>query len=345
VPRHLHILGLLLTILTGLVPLGAAAEDPPRVAVLELQGELPTTALSLLSDKVRAGVLDAAQGRDIIVMSRENMAIMAKDMKVDLSCVEGACEVETGRNIGAAIVVSGGVTQMSGVWLCTVKVHRTDTGALISTGDAEAASPLKLRNEIPPLVARLMRKALGTAGPQAQVQLGGESVDFGAIAADARAAGDGPAAATAGAAESLLGGGGGDLAAMAAQAAAQQAARERTEVALAAEETRLAQEAVRLKAVREAEAKRQAQETADLQRRIAAERKRRIAEARTKLLTQADADLQPLIPLLTGPMAPATERALQTYLKRYRTAKITVDGTTESVTIPGISRIYRALVT
>jgi TolB-like protein len=189
--RPLAYIALLLTLLVGLAPLDAMAGDNPRIAVLELQGELPTSSLMLLSDKVRAGVLDAIQGRNIVVMSRENMAVLAKDMGLDLSCIEGACEVETGRNIGAAYVVSGGITQMGGIWLCTVKIHQTQSGALLATGDTEAESPLSLRNEIPPLVARLVSKAFGGGGPKAKVQLGGEEMDFAQLARDARQDGGG----------------------------------------------------------------------------------------------------------------------------------------------------------
>jgi hypothetical protein len=173
-------------------------------------------------------------------------------------------------------------------------------------------------------------------GPKAEVQLGGEAVDFAAVAAGARAAGGGPAGAATGTAEMVLGGGDGDLAAMAAQARNLAAERARTEAALAAQEARL-------KAVREAERKRQAAEAEALNRRMEAERKRRIAGARAALLSKAEADMQPLTPLLTGPMTPATKQALQTYLNRYRSAKITVAGTTEAVTIPGVARIDSVL--
>ena len=98
--RLLAIVSLLLVLWGLLCP--QAQADPPRVAVLELQGKAEADLMAMLSDKVRLGVLDATRGQDIVVMSRENMAVLAKDMGLDLSCIEGACEVETGRNIGVA---------------------------------------------------------------------------------------------------------------------------------------------------------------------------------------------------------------------------------------------------
>ena len=157
-PRLLSILSLLLVVWGLLCP--AAQANPPRVAVLELQGKVEADLMALLSDKVRSGVLDATRGQDIIVMSRENMAVLAQDMGLDLSCIEGACEVETGRNIGAKYVVSGSVTEVGGLWLCTLKVHETENGALLATGEAEASGVLALRKVIPPEMTRLMGVAL-----------------------------------------------------------------------------------------------------------------------------------------------------------------------------------------
>jgi hypothetical protein len=153
------LLSFVLTLFFLMAP--ALAADSPRVAVLELQGELPATSLALLSDKVRAGVLEATEGRDVVVMSRENMAVLAKDMGLELDCIEGACEVETGRNIGAAYVVSGSVSQMAGTWICTVKIHKTDTGALLATGDARAPDQLTLLDGVAPMVGGLTKKAFG----------------------------------------------------------------------------------------------------------------------------------------------------------------------------------------
>jgi hypothetical protein len=123
----------------------------------------------VLSDKVRTGVLQATQGHNIVVMGRENIAILAKDMGLDLTCIEGACEVETGRNIGAILVVSGSVTQMGGAWICTLKIHQTQTGAILATGDIVAETPSGLHNDIPGLVAQLMKSGVGSFIPLAKM--------------------------------------------------------------------------------------------------------------------------------------------------------------------------------
>ncbi len=141
-------------------PTGAMAEGK-RVAVLELRGPLEKPVRALLTDKARAGILDATRGKDFIVMSRENMVAFAREMKLDLTCVEGECEVETGRNLGAGIVVSGEIIKMGEWLLCTVKIHDTGTGALLATDDARSKDPMELIGAVRTLSKGLMQQALG----------------------------------------------------------------------------------------------------------------------------------------------------------------------------------------
>ena len=95
-PRPLAYLALLLTFLVGLLPVDAMAGDNPRIAVLGISGKMDVAQRNVLSDQVRKGVLQAVSGRDYQVMSRENMAVMAKSQGLDLTCLDGECEVETG---------------------------------------------------------------------------------------------------------------------------------------------------------------------------------------------------------------------------------------------------------
>ena len=129
---------LTIAVLVGMLCHSVAHAAGERIAVLELRGAVDATALRLMTDEVRGGVLDAVRGGDFIVMTRENMALIAKDMGKDLSCLEGECEVETGRNIGAAYVVSGEVVSVGGRLNLVLKLHETDQGALRSKRRAKA---------------------------------------------------------------------------------------------------------------------------------------------------------------------------------------------------------------
>ncbi len=163
--------------LAALVVLGffmgpAVAQDRSRIAVLELKGKLTRGQLSVMSDKVRAGVLRALSGKNYVVMSRENMAVLLKDMGLDCESVQGECEVETGRNIGAAYVVSGSVEDVGGgLWLCTLKVHDTRSGALLATDDVRGKQVIEIIDQLPPTVAQLTSRAFGVelVGGQGQI--------------------------------------------------------------------------------------------------------------------------------------------------------------------------------
>jgi len=135
--------------LCGLALLGhEPAMGAERLAVLELSGELPPQELGLLTDEVRGAVVDAV-GADVAVMTRENMEVMLTDMGIDASCVsEGACEVETARNLGVDYVVSGAVVSMGGKQIASLKLHQTKNAQLLASKRAQGEDALGLLDEI-----------------------------------------------------------------------------------------------------------------------------------------------------------------------------------------------------
>ncbi len=160
--RHLAVL---FVSLMGLVLPAHAEELKPRIAVLEIKGSLSRGQLSILSDKIRSGILLGVQGKDFVVMSRENTAVLLKDMGLDCEKVQGECEVETGRNIGAAYVVSGSVEDVGrGMMLLSLKIHDTKTGALKAAGDVRGEEVIDMVDLLQAESAKLMRQALGGGG-------------------------------------------------------------------------------------------------------------------------------------------------------------------------------------
>ncbi len=139
----------------------AASPAARRVAVLEFQGRaIDDEARMTLSDAVRSGVLDASRGRDLLVMTRENMAALLKEMgKPD--CSEGDCEVETARNIGADYVLSGEIARIEGTYVAVLKLHECDDGRLLSTATARGQTQLNL---IDPLRERGMDMVKANVG-------------------------------------------------------------------------------------------------------------------------------------------------------------------------------------
>jgi len=122
----------------------AAQRGNKRLAVLEFQGKsLDQDVLMTFSDTVRGGALQGLEGRGVVVMTRENMLVLLRDMGKK-ECGEGECEVETARNIGADYVVSGKVVRMEQIYVVTLKLHETQGGSLIGTDTVEAASQVEL---------------------------------------------------------------------------------------------------------------------------------------------------------------------------------------------------------
>jgi hypothetical protein len=126
-----------------------------RLAVLEFSGPLEATVLMVLSDEVRGVALRAVAEHPCSVITRESMAVILKDM--GLQCEEGDCEVETGRNIGADLVVSGSVARIEGTFVATLKLHETARGALLASARATAPTALELIEAIKRSSAELFK--------------------------------------------------------------------------------------------------------------------------------------------------------------------------------------------
>ena len=109
-----------------------------RLAVLELKGAaIKDDVLDTLADAVRGGAVEGLAGLGVQVMTRENMMVLLRGMgKKD--CIDGDCEVETARNIGADFVVSGSVERIDGAFVVTLKLHETKGGSLLATEQCKA---------------------------------------------------------------------------------------------------------------------------------------------------------------------------------------------------------------
>jgi TolB-like protein len=138
---------LLLVLASLLLPSSAVAEHTKRLAVLELSGTLNREVLSVLSDQLRQGALTALKGTAYQVMTRENMATLARANGLDLAaCQDGAeCEVDIGRNIGADIIISGAVTRIGSSMVVTLKLHSTTSGTLLESRTVRSADEEGLR--------------------------------------------------------------------------------------------------------------------------------------------------------------------------------------------------------
>ncbi len=109
------------------------------VAVLEFRNKLKGDAQTnvdagFLADEVRELMLKAMPG--LHVMTRENMLVLLQASGKKLEDCEGECEVETGRRIGADLVVSGELLRFGSSFKLDLKLHETREGRLIAGGIA-----------------------------------------------------------------------------------------------------------------------------------------------------------------------------------------------------------------
>ena len=155
----------LLTLLTALwlclLPSLSIAAEP--VAVLELtnRSKLPTDTLDLLTDAIRSAALEVLPRSKYTVMTRDNMLVMLKDQGLS-ECVEGNCEVQTGRNLGVKLVVAGTVTDIGGTHIVSIKLYDCESGSLLSTGEARNRDELALLDAVKKSSRTLFQRAVSS---------------------------------------------------------------------------------------------------------------------------------------------------------------------------------------
>jgi hypothetical protein len=179
----------------ALIVLGAAAGAPARaaerIAVLELTGQtIGEDMRRALTDRARAAALEPARRAGFDVMTRESTALVLEQMGGQ--CLEGQCELELGRTIGAALIVTGEVRKLEGAYLCDLKIHDTKKGSLLAVEPYRADDPLALLDRTPAAAERLVTTGLArTVGADGSLEL--DVADAGArVLLDGAEVGRGP---------------------------------------------------------------------------------------------------------------------------------------------------------
>jgi hypothetical protein len=116
-----------------------------KLAVLDLRNfapQLSTANIRYLTDVVRQVALRVAPKAD--VMTRENLLILLQVTGKNPEECEGECEVDTGRRIGADLILSGDIQKLGLTFKISLRMHNTKDGRLISAALAEGSSPEKL---------------------------------------------------------------------------------------------------------------------------------------------------------------------------------------------------------
>jgi TolB-like protein len=154
--------------LAALSPAPAVAGEGRLVAVLEfrskLKGEDAAQAdATYLSNVVRTAALESVPG--LRVMTRENMLVLLGASGKSLAECEGECEVDTGRRLGADLVVSGEVLKFGSKFKLDLRMHDTKDGRMISGAQASG----KTVDELDDALAGATRKLFASLAPAAPV--------------------------------------------------------------------------------------------------------------------------------------------------------------------------------
>lgn len=112
-----------------------------KLAVLDLKNfsrELTRENALYFTAVVRGVTLEVEKGIDVI--TRENLLTLLQSTGRKLEDCEGECEVETGRRIGADLIVSGEIQKVGTRIKMTLRLHRTADGKLLGTAIASGHS-------------------------------------------------------------------------------------------------------------------------------------------------------------------------------------------------------------
>lgn len=131
------------------------------IAVLELRNKLGGAAPSLdaayLADVIRSSARDALPGAQL--MTRDNVMVLLEGAGKQLEDCQGECEVDTGRKLGADLVVSGELLRFGDDFKVSLKLHDTHSARFLSglqaSGETAKALEADLRQKLPAFFAPL----------------------------------------------------------------------------------------------------------------------------------------------------------------------------------------------
>ena len=136
-----------------------------KLAVLEFGhgAEVEAKTAAYMVDVVRGEAVKLPDGQ-FLIMTKENILEMLPP-ETDLASCEGACEVETGRNIGADYLITGEFIEIGGEIKASMRLYDTASGSLKASEKGAAKGVADLESVVMATAGRLM-KPLGHPGPK-----------------------------------------------------------------------------------------------------------------------------------------------------------------------------------
>ena len=131
----------------------------PLIAVLEFTNRLKGEDKNLLDTNYLSNAVRAAVKRtlpDARLMTQENIQVLLQSAHKTLEDCQGECEVDTGRLLGADIIITGDLLRVGTKLKLDMRMHDTKSGQLISGSTASGRSVDDLDTDLPRAVKELM---------------------------------------------------------------------------------------------------------------------------------------------------------------------------------------------
>src|ERR1041384_2844888 len=153
-------------LLLAAAPATFAAPAGKVLAVLEFDSKLPKDQADAgyLADVVRTAAKDSAP--TLRVITRESMLVLLEASGKKLEDCQGECEVDTGRRLGADLVISGHVLKFGTQFKVNMKLHATGSGELLAGAQASGGTLDELDRNLNAAVRKLITPIV-SAEPQA----------------------------------------------------------------------------------------------------------------------------------------------------------------------------------
>ncbi|MBS2022542.1 MAG: hypothetical protein JST92_09040 [Deltaproteobacteria bacterium] len=148
----------------------ALADSSKVVAVLDFKSKLKGKEAEevdpiYLANVVRSKALESGAG--LKVMTRENMLVLVQAQGKTLAECEGECEVDTGRRLGADLVVSGELLKFGSKYKLDMRLHDTHDGRMVSGAQVSGKTLDELDDAMPDNVRKLFAALTPVAAPVA----------------------------------------------------------------------------------------------------------------------------------------------------------------------------------
>lgn len=122
-------------------PARTSAAIAGKLAVLDLRNftaDLTKQNAQYFTDVVRHETLRSQPQLD--VMTRENLLVLIQATGKKIDDCEGECEVDTGRRIGADLIISGEIQTVGTHYKISLRLHETKEGRLLGSAIASGSS-------------------------------------------------------------------------------------------------------------------------------------------------------------------------------------------------------------